>query len=236
MIDTSYRSKEIEIMDDFEMTGETLTKTLNQIAKINHLLGGNAVTVNGVKKLLKNQTKNTTITIIDLGCGNGDLLRIIADYGKKNGHTFKLIGIDANLHTINYAKSLSVNYPEIDYKQLDVLSPDFKELSCDIILCTLFLHHFSNNEIENLLTNSLNNAKLGIVINDLHRHKMAYYLFKLVCLTIKNPMVKNDGLISILRGFKKHDLNYFAKKLSCKSTITWKWAFRYQWILKNTKV
>lgn len=233
MIDTKYRSKEIEIMDDFEMTGETLTKTLRQIARINQLLGGNIVTLNGLKTLLKKQPKSKPITIIDVGCGNGDMLRVVSKLGKRLGHTFNLIGIDANLHTIKNAQSLSLDYPEISYLKLDVLSSEFKELSYDIILCTLFLHHFTDDIIELLLSNMLKKATLGIVVNDLHRHKMAYYLFKLVSVTINNPMVKNDGLISILRGFKKQELARFSKKLGYKNTIKWKWAFRYQWILKK---
>ena len=233
MIDTTHRSKEIEIMDDFEMTGDILTKTLRQIAQINHLLGGNSVTLNGIKKILKGHPKNKPITILDLGCGNGDMLRVVAKLGKKMGYTFKLIGVDANLHTIRIAESLSTKYPEIRYLKQDVLSPEFKELSYDIVLCTLFLHHFTNGEIEKLLSSILKQTNLGIIINDLHRHKLAYYLFKLVALTVNNPMVKNDGLISILRGFKKQDLQHFSKKLGVKNTLQWKWAFRYQWILKK---
>lgn len=234
MIDTTKRSKEIEIMDDFEMTGDVLTNTLDQIASINNFLGGNSVTLNGVKKLLKSEPKSKEIVIVDLGCGNGDMLRLLAAYGKKNGLKFKLIGIDANLHTINYAKKLSVGYSEIHYLQQDILSPSFKEVSCDIVLSTLFLHHFSDNHIEHLLVNWLKKVTLGIVINDLHRHKMAYYLFKLVSVIIKNPMVKNDGLISILRGFKRQDLIRFSAKTTARNSITWKWAFRYQWIIQKS--
>jgi hypothetical protein len=45
-------------------------------------------------------------------------------------------------------------------------------------------------------------------------------------------MSREDGLVSILRGFKKNELEEFSKKLSLKNyTIRWKWAFRYQWII-----
>ncbi|MFY7672115.1 methyltransferase domain-containing protein [Tenacibaculum sp. MEBiC06402] len=232
MISTKYRSNSKEIMDDFDMTGDVLIKTLDQIAKINVLLGGNSLTLNGVKQLLKNQPKDQPITIVDLGCGNGDLLRIIAKYGRKKGYTFQLLGIDANKFTLEYAMQLSKKYPEITYLEQDVLSEEFKEQSYDIALSTLFLHHFTNEEIENILEVLQNQAKIGVVINDLHRHKLAYYLFKIITLFIKNKMVKNDGLISILKGFKKQELKNFAKQLKGKSSIVWRWAFRYQWIIK----
>lgn len=236
IINTRYRTNQVELMDDFSMTGELLAKTLDQLAKINRWLGGNSITLNGLKKLLKKESKNRPIIIIDLGCGNGDMLRKVADYGKKEGYDFKLIGIDANEYTIDYAKKLSQNYKEINYLQQDVFSDKFKNLDYDIVLSTLFLHHFTEEEIMGLLTSVLNKTTLGIIVNDLHRHQMAYYLFKLLCLTIQNPMVKEDGLISILRGFKRLDLERISEKLNVDISIKWKWAFRYQWILKKNNV
>jgi len=233
IINTKDRSDEIEIMDDFSINGILLHDTLNKLANINKWLGGNRVTLNGLKKILKNHPKANLITVIDLGCGDGDMLREVANYGKKEGYNFKLIGIDANKYTIDYAKKLSVNYDEINYLHQDIFSNDFKELSYDVALSTLFLHHFSENNIVNILGSVLKKANLGVIVNDLHRHKMAYYLFKLVCLIIQNKMVKQDGLISILRGFKRQDLERISKRLNTKSNIQWKWAFRYQWIMQR---
>ena len=84
-----------------------------------------------------------------------------------------------------------------------------------------------------MLSSLKKKAKLGIVVNDLHRHPMAYYLFKLVCVTIKNTMIIEDGLTSILRGFKRDELENFSKKLQVTPQIKWKWAFRYQWIIQK---
>ena len=233
-VDTTYRSKDIEIMDDLDMSGDLLIKTLDQIASINKWLGGNGLTLDGIITLLKNQTKDKAIRIVDLGCGNGDMLREVADFGKKNGYKFQLLGFDANQATIDYAIKLSVNYPEIAYRKEDVLSKEFETSTYDIALCTLFLHHFEDAVALKFVQTLLKNAKIGLVINDLHRHPFAYYLFKSLTLLINNPMVKTDGLISILRGFKRTDLEEFSKKLNYKSTITWRWAFRYQWIINKT--
>jgi ubiquinone/menaquinone biosynthesis C-methylase UbiE len=82
-IDTTYRSDAVEIMDDLSMTGEVLTDTLYKLDSINKWLGGNAITLNGIKKLLKNHPKKTALTIVDLGCGSGDMLRQVAKFGIK---------------------------------------------------------------------------------------------------------------------------------------------------------
>ena len=233
LVDTSHRSSEMEIMDDFTMEGALFRDTLDKLEIINRFLGGNSVTINGLKKLLKNQSKNKTITIVDLGCGNGDILRDVAKFGRKNNYSFKLIGIDANLAAIEYAKELSTEYSELSFKTIDVLSEDFKKQSYDVVLCTLFLHHFKNEELISFLKTTTNKATIGVVVNDLHRHKLAYYLFKLIGVFIKNKMVRQDGLTSVLRAFKKKDLENISKEIKVHFSIQWKWAFRYLWILKK---
>ena len=233
LVDTSHRSSEMEIMDDFTMEGVLFRDTLDKLEIINRFLGGNSVTINGLKNLLKNQSKNKTITIVDLGCGNGDILRDVAKFGRKNNYSFNLIGIDANLAAIEYAKELSKEYSELSFKTLDILSEDFKKQSYDVVLCTLFLHHFKNEELISFLKTTTNKATIGVVVNDLHRHKLAYYLFKLIGFFIKNKMVRQDGLTSVLRAFKRKDLENISTQIKVHFSIQWKWAFRYLWILKK---
>ncbi|APY08401.1 methyltransferase [Winogradskyella sp. J14-2] len=232
-IDTTHRSKDTELMDDFTMKGELLRDTLDKLGKINKWLGGNRITLKGIKQLLEGQPKDKTYTIIDLGCGHGDILRLIANFGRQNNYQFKLIGIDANQDAIDYANQLSLDYDELTFNNVDIFSDEFKRLKYDIALSTLFLHHFDEEEIRLLLQTIATNANLGIVINDLHRNKLAYGLFKLLGLAISNPMIVKDGLTSILRAFKREELKQLSKELNLKSEIRWKWAFRYQWLIKT---
>jgi len=234
-INTKYRTDEPETMDDFAMEGEILRDALDKIAKINQLLGGNQLTLRGVQELIRNISKTTTITIVDVGCGNGDMLRNLADYGLKNDLEFQLIGIDANNFTVNHAQQLSRNYPNISYQCDDIFDKNFAKLKYDIVLCTLTLHHFKDNEIIQLLNVFNVNSNIGIVINDLQRSAIAYRLFQALCLVFRlNDMSREDGLISILRGFKKVELIDFSEKLKFSNyKIQWKWAFRYQWIISK---
>jgi 2-polyprenyl-3-methyl-5-hydroxy-6-metoxy-1,4-benzoquinol methylase len=235
-VNTRKRSEAPEIMDDFNLKGETLRDALDKIASINRLLGGNKVTLQGIKYLLNGNTKRE-IKILDVGCGNGDMLRTLADYSFKKQLNFKLIGIDANAFTIRHAPQLSVNYPNISYNCTDIFDEIKQGKVYDVILCTLTLHHFKNEEIITLMDAFNAQSTLGIVVNDLHRSKTAYYLFGILCFLFRlNKMSKDDGLISILRGFKKRDLQSFSKQLNFKFYILkWKWAFRYQWVIPNRK-
>ncbi|MBP1838737.1 methyltransferase domain-containing protein [Formosa algae] len=234
LVDTKYRSEEEEIMDDLDYNGPILHDALDKLAKINQWLGGNAVTISGLKKALINLDKGKTITIIDLGCGGGDILRDVSRFGKLNGYNFQLIGIDANPNTVKYAHSLSEQFDNIQFKTIDIFSEDFRLLQYDLVLTTLFLHHFKQEELIRFLKPVLEKAKLGIVVNDLHRHKLAYYLFKLLSTTIKNKTIVEDGLTSVLRGFKREELKYISQQLNANYDLKWKWAFRFQWILKSS--
>ena len=220
-------------MDDFALEGEVLREALDKIASINQLLGGNELTLQGINQLLSNGDKQLTFKIVDVGCGNGDMLRKLADFGNKNNLKFDLLGIDANHFTIKHAEKSSENYTNIKYICEDIFDKEFKHLKYDIILCTLTLHHFKEDEIINLLNVFYQNAQIGIVVNDLQRSAIAYRLFQGLCMVFRlNKMSKEDGLTSILRGFKKQELIDFSKNLNFKKyTIQWKWAFRYQWII-----
>jgi len=228
------RSTQTEIMDDFMMEGELLQRSLDQLASINQWLGGNSVTVNGLEQLWKNTPKTQLITIVDLGCGNGDMLRVVAKLARKQGRTVKLIGIDANRFTVEYARKKSTSYPEISYILDAVPSITFSNLQYDVLLSTLFFHHLTDEEITTCLTEITAKASIGVVINDLHRNEIAIFLFKLLTLFIPNPMIRQDGITSIKKGFKRSDLNAFVKQLKlANSKISWKWAFRYKWVINN---
>ena len=234
-LDTTYRTDLEESMDDFSMDNDGLVTALDDIARINQLLGGNSVTLGGVKTLIKDLPKDKTITIMDFGCGSGDMLRMLSKFGKENNLKFQLIGIDANEATIRHAEKCSSEFENITYLAEDIFLYDFSKYNIDIALITLTLHHFKDDEILKIMRVILNLVKKGIVINDLQRSKLAYRLFQAIIFIFRlEKMTAEDGLISILRGFKREDLEQFSKELGLKKySIKWKWAFRYQWFIEK---
>ncbi len=231
-LDTTKRSDKTEIMDDLEMEGELLSRSLAKLDWINKWLGGNQVTLQGIDPLLNKHPKDKMLRIVDIGSGSGDMLRLVADKLRRRGQAFEIIGMDANEFTVNYARKESADYPEISYKTEYVSANTFQNMEYDILLGTLFLHHLKDEDIVDVLKVATEKASIGVIINDLHRSQLAYFLFYLLTLFIPNPMIRQDGLTSILRGFKREDLEMYTKALDIKSaTMRWKWAFRYQWVL-----
>jgi len=231
---SKHRSTEVEIMDDFNLQGKEMQAVLTDLKTVSSLLGGASITLKGIKKLLAKCPKNKPITIIDVGCGDGEMLRKCARFGKKNGYTFNLVGVDANANIISEARARSKNFENVTFKTVDISSKE-QIPKADIAVCNLFLHHFKNDDIVNILQNLIQNSKLGVVVNDLHRSKVAFTLFRgFSSVFLKTKIARHDGLVSVARGFKKEELENLSKNIdNQQSLIRWKWAFRYQWILKN---
>jgi 2-polyprenyl-3-methyl-5-hydroxy-6-metoxy-1,4-benzoquinol methylase len=230
MPDFSSRSQQIEVMDDLQCSGEVVNQTLRELEFINHWLGGNQVTISGLNKLLKNHDRSQEITIADLGCGSGDMLRLIDRWARERKFNVTLIGIDANSHIIEFAKTNSTDFPQIQFRALDIFSSEFQSMKFDIVIGTLFYHHFTIDQLKSFFDRLKKQAKLGLVINDIHRHPLAYYSIKfLTGLFSKSSMVKYDAPLSVLRAFTKQEIVEILKGASLKNfTIHWKWAFRWQ--------
>ena len=230
--DFSRRSTELEIMDDLNCAGEVVDQTLRELEIINRWLGGNRLTMHAVTKMLK-QAKNKTgapVSIADLGCGGGDILKRIADLGRRHGLPMQLTGIDANPHIIAVARKNCSAYPEITFEAIDVLGNDFRQRKFDIIIGTLFFHHFSDNTLVALFTRIKEQATLGIIINDIHRHWLAYHSIRLLTqLFSRSDMVKFDAPLSVLRAFNRYELEVLLSQSGIRTyQIQWKWAFRWE--------
>lgn len=230
MPNLSTRSEEIEIMDDLNCSGEVVNQTLRELDAINHLLGGNHVTQQGVKALLRNIEPAHVVTIADLGCGSGDMLKRIS---RQHRHLqLDLIGIDANPNITSFASS-QMHDSRVHFETIDIFSDEFKKRKFDIVIATLFFHHFSSEQLAAFFSQLKNQATFGIVVNDIHRHALAYYSIKVLTqLFSKSAMVKFDAPLSVRRAFKKKELIEILRKADIKEySLRWMWAFRWQIII-----
>ena len=268
MPNLSYRSNQKELIDDLELDNDALRENLEELAIINKYLGGNQVTISGLKKLILNldssdlritglkqesnpvipksgeskfrqrqslnqQLNNSKITIADLGCGGGDMLMVMADWAKKKGINAQFIGIDANDFMIDFAQKRTHNYQNISYLHQNIFSEEFQRQSFDIVTMTLFCHHFEDEVLIKILQQFRKQTRLGVVINDIHRHWFAYHSIAWITkLFLKSYLVKNDAKLSVWRAFRKKDLENIIQKAGYTNySIRWKWAFRWEVVL-----
>ena len=212
---------------------------MQELNFINTWLGGHAITLNGVKALVngKNPTSTTeasakAVTICEIGCGGGDNLVAIKNWCEKRNIPVAFIGIDINPYCIEVAAKRSLS-------NIQLIASDYKDVTLatlpDIIFSSLFCHHFSDREMVKQLQWMKTNARLGFFINDLHRHKAAYYSIKVLTnLFSKSYLVKHDAPLSVARGFTKDEwLQFFNIAGIPDFSIEWKWAFRWLIVSKN---
>jgi len=232
-IDFSTRSLGVEIMDDLECKGEVVDQTLRELDFINQWLGGNEVTIAAIKSCWKKIPVDQSISIADLGCGSGEMLRMIARLAKKENRQVVLTGFDANPHIVAYASNHSKGFKNISFSATNIFSQDFQQQRFDFVLATLFTHHFTEEELVLLLQNLKEQTTTAIIINDIHRHSLAYYsIMFLTLLFSKSAMVRFDAPLSVLRAFKKSELEIILKRTGLTNySLTWKWAFRWRLII-----
>jgi SAM-dependent methyltransferase len=139
------RSSESELLDAPDIPKDLLFENLRELDFINRALGGHAISLKGIKKLVTDKTK--IYHIVDLGCGSGDTLQGIDDWAIAEGFKVRLTGVDMNPDVIDYLKDYCKDYPEIsgivsDYR--DYLKTD---IPIDIVHSSLFCHHLNDEEL-----------------------------------------------------------------------------------------
>lgn len=217
------RSYKAEIMDDFSIQDERIDEALNELKIINKYLGGITTTKSALRYFI--QSKNDELKILDIGSGSSDNLFA----AKSKYPNFQIISLDKNLRALSNSKNLLAKI------NADAFSLPLKNKSYDIVHAALFIHHFTEEQIQILLKEFLRIARKGIIINDLQRSRFALLGIKiLTVLFSKSEMVKNDGPLSVKRGFTRQEILKFLSDVGITNfVIKKKWAFRWMVVIKK---
>lgn len=229
-----YRSEELELMDDLEVKGHELEQTLEKIESVNKYLGGISSVLGGLEDI-KDELKSdhAPVQIIDMGCGSGDILFAVDHWLQKSSIKGQSIGIDANEHIVALAKK--AKHTNVRFEHANVFDFNVMNSGQTIVLCSLFLHHFKDEEIITLFRKWKDEEADFVIVNDLHRHRLSIFFFKIIAALWRFPhMAKYDGELSIRRGFLKKELLEMAVQAGyTQISIKWTWAFRYKMILRK---
>lgn len=222
------RSKEPEILDDLQLGGEEHAKNLRELNLVNRWLGGHKILIKGLSRVLSSSVQtNQVLHVADLGCGGGDSLMVLANMARKKGIKLKLTGVDVSASAVAFAQKATCAYPEIEIRQMDVFSDEFRQLNADIFTFNLVLHHFDNDSIRRLLKEC--NKSGAVIVNDLQRNRLAYLLFHLISRLFGFSYIgRHDGLLSIKKSFSRSDWKTMLASTGIKGAeVSWRWAFRY---------
>ncbi len=221
------RSSEKEFLDDSSLNTQDLYQNLSELDSINKFTGGYRASIKGLKFLLSK--KPGIQSILDIGFGGGDSILQLNKFAGKNKIKIFFYGVDLKSDCFNYAIQRLAHF-----RNVKLLCSDYKNIQpelykkTDVIHCSLFLHHLEEAEIINLFQTA-RAYNCILLINDLHRNKIAYHGIKfLTGVFSKSWLVKNDAPISVKRGFNKKELETMLKKAGFTNYfVKWHFAFRY---------
>ena len=206
------RSLQLERIDTGDYTPAEYDDFLREIRLINRFAGD----VWALKKSLLREIEKTDLqkfSVLDVGAGSGELLRVNAKFAEKTKRTTKLYGLELNARSARAILEESKNFREIKSVRGDALQLPFADRSFDYAICSLFTHHLTDENIIKTLKEMSRVARRKIYVIDLHRHRTAYFLYTTVGkIFIRSSLVREDGALSILRSFKTDELEDLAER------------------------
>lgn len=235
------RSRAKEMMDDFTITDARLGRALRDLMVVNRWLGGYAGTMSVLAPYLRARSERR-IRVLDLGTGGADFPAYLVQWAAARDLNVEVVGIDANPATVAWAQQwLDRQVPETLRSRVrvevgDALVLDYAADRFDVATASLFLHHFDADGGVALLREMHRVARGGLVINDLHRHPVAYFSIRALAHVLPvSPMFRHDAPLSVLRGFRRTELEDLAARAKLPGVqVHWRWAFR--WILSTLPV
>jgi SAM-dependent methyltransferase len=219
-------------MDAPDVRGPALRSALRDLRRINAVLGGYRATEVVLSPLLRSRS---ALRVLDVGSGTGDYPARLVKRGRRLGTRVEAVGVDLNPVTVGHGRAWldhTLSPPLRSRARLeiaDALALPYADDAFDVTHAALFLHHLHGAAAVQLLREMDRVSRLGVVVNDLHRHPLAYVgIWGLSRLLGMSPMVQHDGPLSVLRGFRRGDLADLARRAGLRRPrIRWHWAFRW---------
>ena len=211
------RSYELEHIDTGNYTAAEYEDCIGELQLINRWMG-DARTLKGTlfKEVAAERLKE--FSVLDVGAGSGELLRVTATWARETGRTVHAVGLELNERMASSILEDSHGFPEITSVRGDALALPFGNTDFDYVICSLFTHHFANEQVVQILREMNRVARRRIIVIDLHRHPIAYFLYTtLGKLVLKNRLTRHDGALSILKSFKAEEMFELAKRAGLRN-------------------
>lgn len=200
------RSYQLEDIDTGNYTPEEYEACISELQLVNRWMGD----AHALKQtLLKDVEENDLpeFSVLDVGAGSGELLRVAASWARDTARIFRGVGLELNARSAESILEESKAFPEISSVRGNALQLPFAEAEFDYVMCSLFTHHFVDEQVVHILREMHRVARRRIFVIDLHRDPVPYFVYTtLGKLVLKNRLIRHDGALSILRSFKADEL------------------------------
>ena len=197
----------LEMMDRPQAVSPELERDLERLRQLNRWFGSYRLVSSFIRRWI---TPGAQMRVVDLATGSGDIPRLLVDYARRIGAQVKVDAVDQQTATLEIARSLSANYPEISYHAANILEWDCAD-GYDIALCSLVLHHFSDDDAVKLLRRCRELSKGFVLMSDLRRGFLLQAgVYMLTALIFREPMTRFDARLSAQRAFSFDEMRELA--------------------------
>jgi SAM-dependent methyltransferase len=230
MDDLSQRSARPELMDTESVSFEEFHECLHTLRIINTFTLAYRPTLRWFERMTAGAGSEQSLSVLDVGCGGGDMLRRIWRWARKRHFDLELIGIDLNPWSKESAEHVTPKDAPIRFETANVFSLD-PSRRADFIVSSLFAHHLTDGELIRFIRWMDCHATRGWFINDLHRNPVPYLFIKYAGrLLISDRMNRHDGPVSVARAFTASEWRHLLEEAGIppeRTKIEWFFPFRY---------
>lgn len=192
----------LEIIDGPPVPFKDMACCMMDIARVNALFGGRMVTMIHVKRLLDALPADRLITVLDVGTGAGDIPRELVRWARRQGRRIRIFALDRDAATLQIAAQVVREYPEIRFVRGDALSLPIRTGAVDLTISAMTLHHLEPDAGVRYLGELDRAARVGFVVNDLVRSRLAHWVVWLITRFItRSAISRHDGPLSVKRSY-----------------------------------
>jgi ubiquinone/menaquinone biosynthesis C-methylase UbiE len=211
------RSYELEHLDKGDYTPEEYEGCIVELQRVNRWLGDTRALRNCLLRDIEAEQLQS-FSVLDVGAGSGELLRVIAEWASQTSRQTTLVGLELNERSAREIIDGSQQYSNINSVRGDAFRLPFSEGQFEYVMCSLFTHHFRDPQVVKLLQEMARVARRRIFVIDLHRNVVAYTFYTTIAkLFLHNRLIREDGALSILRSFTPEEFRRIGEKAELKN-------------------
>ncbi len=210
-----------EWMDVDQPISPELERDLDNLATLNRLFGSHTLVLDFLRRRLDT---SRAWSILDLATGSGDIPRAIASWAARAGVALTVDAVDAQASTLEIARQRSAAFPNLRFHEGDIRTfgsgreRDTDSASWDVVLCSLALHHFSEEDAVRVLRRAAALAHRHVLVSDLRRCAAGTIgVDLLTAVWMREPMTRNDARASVRRAFSFDELAALARDADWKN-------------------
>ena len=216
-----------ELLDQGAMPSTEVRRSLLDLRRANRLFGGRRILTAAVMgEALR--LGLSRFSILDIASGSCDLPLALLDAAQQRGLDVNAFALDYWHRHLAMFQSDWKDRPNLQPVCADAFCAPFADRAFDFVTCSLFFHHLTEDRAVALLSQMSRWARHAIIVSDLERHPLPYYLFRAFSrfFTV-SPVSRVDGTISMRQSFRRNELERIAARSGMKNyTVVRRWPFR----------